>query len=149
YIGKWKGLFLCGHSVILSYLIDSTEIFELPGSIKENHITAFTRTFKVSESRSKLFINIAEVLDGRHGVSKGQVGHLFHESPDITTTVILKGTDGNVKVIDNRYMVVELPPADEAREFTIFMRKGNVKDTADFKMMTHAYKEIFPDFKKG
>ncbi len=148
-LGRWNGVFIHNQSVILSYSIGPTEILELPGSVKHGHITALSRTFRIGKSASKLFVNIAEVLDGRKGVEGGQIGHLFHDNLDTVTTVAINGGDGVVKMVDNRYLTVELPPSNEEREFSILIRKGPARDTSDFEILAKGYKREIPDFKHG
>ena len=57
---KYKGHYLHGDQVVLSYSIDGTDILDLPGIETENGVTAFTRTLRINPSDKPLEIFVSE-----------------------------------------------------------------------------------------
>jgi cytochrome c2 len=48
--GHWKGLYLYGKKVVLSYSVGSTIVLEMPGLERHQEITAFSRTLNLAPS---------------------------------------------------------------------------------------------------
>ncbi len=58
--GKFKGYYVHGEQVVLSYAMDGTEILDLPGVETAKGVTAFTRTLWVGKSSRPVQILVAE-----------------------------------------------------------------------------------------
>lgn len=147
--GRWKGVYPFGNSAVLSYTIGEQDILELPGSRKENGITVFTRTFKMSPSTEKMFLNVAEVLNGKGGETESDMGSIYTAEGDTVTMVSLIGTSGEVRVIEDQYISVSLPPSKKSREFSILVWKGPSTEIAAFKNLNSKFTFQLPDITNG
>jgi hypothetical protein len=58
--GKFKGYYVHGEQVVLSYAMDGTDILDLPGVETAKGVTAFTRTLWVGKSSRPVQILVAE-----------------------------------------------------------------------------------------
>jgi cytochrome c2/glucose/arabinose dehydrogenase len=149
-IGRWKGVYPHGNTAVLSYLVGTQDILEMPGSVTGEGITVFARTFKTGKSDKTLFLNVAEVSNATRALAEGQVGSLFSVGKkDSVTTVSLNGAQGSVRVIDNRYLVVELPASETPREFTVLVWKGASGDREKFKALAKGFVAHIPDVSRG
>ncbi|GAB3985926.1 hypothetical protein GCM10028807_02240 [Spirosoma daeguense] len=150
-IGQWKGVYVHEKTAILSYTIGETDILEMPGSELQKGQIAFTRTFRVGKSTQKLYLNVAEVRNSTRSESKAGIGYIYQGTThDSVTAVALKGETGTVKVLDNRYMVVEIPASDKIREFTVISWKGAAVDQNKFAQLARKVKkQQLPDYQKG
>src|SRR5690606_37777610 len=130
--------------------IGQTPIKEMPGSGHFNDEFVFTRTIRVGASHEKLFMNVAEVKDGQTSHTDASFGYIIQgKLRDSVTAVGITGIDAKALVVDNRYLVVEVPPADGEREFTISIWKGATANKAAFNGKTASYREVMPDYENG
>ena len=58
-VGQWKGLFLHGNNVILSYRVGETDILELPGAEGSSGERIFSRTLNMGPREKDLFLQVA------------------------------------------------------------------------------------------
>ncbi|MBU2904082.1 c-type cytochrome [Arenibacter algicola] len=127
-LGRWSGTYIYGNSVILSYSINGSQILELPGSKIINDQLVFNRTFKVGRTSKNLILNVAEVLQAVGGTVDQYSGYLIHPNRDSITAVVLNGKEGQVKIVDNRYLTVEIEPSNKEREFTVSIWTGKASE---------------------
>src|SRR5690606_32327701 len=121
-IGRWNGVYLVDQEVVLSYTVHGTAIVEKPGSLKIEDQTAFTRNLRVAHHDEALSLVAAEVTDASRSEVIDNVAHLYHGvNEEAVTTVGLAGNLAGVeiKVIDNRYIVVQLSAESEDLEFSL------------------------------
>ncbi|MCG8586069.1 MAG: cytochrome C oxidase Cbb3 [Pirellulales bacterium] len=57
---KWKGLYLNGNQVILSYTVGDADVLETPGLAEAGDKPVFTRTLNIGKSSSDLTLQVAE-----------------------------------------------------------------------------------------
>jgi cytochrome c2 len=149
-LGRWEGVYPYGNSAILSYSVGIRNVLEMPGSTSQDGITAFTRTFKIDKTEEKLFLNVAEVSNGNLDEADGTTGSLFSGiGKDSVTSVSINGGAGKVRVIDHRYIVVELPASQLPREFTVLVWKGASVDKPKFKALAQGFVRRIPDVSGG
>lgn len=149
--GRWEGVHVHGNRVLLAYRIGRTEIMEMPGSEALGDGVAFTRTFNIGASAEKLFINLAEVNNGQAAEATGRYGHLFQgiEQDSVTIAGIVGDVDASIKILDNRFMVVEVPPAEKERTFTVALWKGAADLKNSFEEAVPTFQTTFPDYRNG
>lgn len=58
-LARWRGLYLCGHRVVLSYRIGDTGILELPDVEGSADARLFSRTFNLSPHPEPLYLQVA------------------------------------------------------------------------------------------
>jgi glucose/arabinose dehydrogenase/cytochrome c2 len=149
-LGCWKGVYPHGNTAVLSYSVGTQDILEMPGSATGYGITAFARTFKTGKSDKTLFLHVAEVSNATQALSEGGTGSLFSGGKkDSVTTVSLSGAEGSVRVVDNRYLVVELPASEASQEFTVLVWKGASGDREKFNALAKGFVAHIPDVSKG
>ena len=66
---KYKGLYLNGDKVILSYTVGDCKVLELPGVQCQDSTAAFTRTFNFGTSTKSLALLVCEMDDATGGVA--------------------------------------------------------------------------------
>ena len=94
---KYKGHYLHGDQVVLSYSIDGTDILDLPGIETADGITAFTRTLLIGKSSVPLEMFVSEnspatLLDstGSGRIETDAAGRTFLKLPAHEAPVLLK-----------------------------------------------------------
>lgn len=148
--GQWQGVYVQGKKAVLSYTLQGTEILEMPGSEVLDGQVAFTRTFRVGKTARTLYLNVAEVRNGTRSDEQNGTGYLYQgASQDSVTAVAVNGETGTVKVLENRYMVVEIPASNQDREFTVVSWKGGATDVKKMNPWLRNRRGKLPDLKKG
>ncbi len=102
---KYKGHYLHGDQVVLSYSIDGTDILDLPGIETENGVTAFTRTLRINPSDKPLELFVSEnsppsltVVSGGAGIETDANGRTLLKIPKHDRPVLLKLSVGGETV---------------------------------------------------
>tara|TARA_R110002049_G_scaffold15981_2_gene64515 strand:+ start:5364 stop:8156 length:2793 start_codon:yes stop_codon:yes gene_type:complete len=149
--GRWNGVYVHGNKALLSYSIGDAEIIEMPGSEDRS---VFTRTFRIGPSSWPLFLNVGEMTNVGEVEVNGAQAMLYQGDKKDTLTVVGVRPDGDeqyeVKLLENRYMVVEVPPSQVTREFTVLFWKGPTKDQAAFENVYRKNTEFrIPAFEHG
>lgn len=150
--GRWNGIYVYGNEVVLSYEVAQAEIFELPGVMKEAGEVFFTRTLDIGGSTDTLFMNAAEVRGGSTGSIDGNIGYIhFGRQRDSVVAVGVAGSDAGVsiKLVDNRYLSVAVPPSTDGSRLTVCLWHGAVEDLALFDSVVNSTSIQIPDFRKG
>jgi len=146
--GEWKGVYVYENQVILSYSVNGVEISEVPGSIRTEGVTGFTRTFRVGKSVDKLYLNLTEVANGSSDEKNGELTFLHHGADSVTVAGV-KGGNGTTRFVDNRYGILELPASDTEREFTVMVAQGKDSELSKFKSLFAACNTSLPRYDKG
>jgi cytochrome c2 len=152
--GRWKGSYVIDKRVVLSYEVAGTDILELPGTIRFAGGTIFTRTLEIGAAGEQLFLNVAEVRDGKESVSKGQVGYMYlDEQKDSVMAVGINNAGGvsqsDLELTGNRYFSVSVKPSIETRKVSVLMWKGRAKDLGQFTALVQSASVSIPSVKKG
>lgn len=135
--GRWDGLYVYGAQAILKYRVGSTRIAELPGVIREESLTLFTRVLEIDATTDTLFLNVAEVTPGASGVVDGNIGYIqIQEDLDSILAVGVRQPESRsafVKVIDGRYVTVVIPPLATSQQLTVAVGYGTISQMDEFK----------------
>ncbi|MFC4871758.1 DUF6797 domain-containing protein [Negadavirga shengliensis] len=148
-IGRWNGIYVLGNETVMSYVVKGTDVFEKPGSLVKDGVTAFTRTFRIAPSGESLSMVAAEIREGSNAENQGKKALVYRDGR-YTGAVLSGNTQGvELQVIDDRYLVMQLAPGDEDREFTLILLQApeGREDLLD-KMASGVMPEM-PDFQKG
>lgn len=135
---KYRGLYLHGREVVLSYSVGHTKVLELPGVQEREGLTIITRTLQLDRSAPQILL----VCDGltnapaasRHG---DQGALILHEpagtSGPVTLALALLGApEAALESRDGR-VVVRLSGREQAeRTFTIAAWRGPTADAGKF-----------------
>lgn len=148
--GRWDGAYVYGNRLVLSYRIGQTPITEIPGAMHVADQFVFTRTFRVGVSSEKLYLNVAEVRDGEMSRTEAAFGYIIQgASQDSVTAASVAGIDAKIVAVDNRYLVVEVLPADTEREFTVSVWKGAAGNSDTVTEQVANYQERIPEYENG
>lgn len=127
HIGRWQGVNVNGSQAILNYRISNTRIRELPGVVRWQEHTLFTRALAIGKSEQALFLNAVEVVNGSHSVIEGDIGYIHIRGTDSVVAVGLRHSErvaSFIKVIDDRYITIEIPPSASSRQLSVAVWRG-------------------------
>lgn len=149
--GRWNGVYVHGNKALLSYRIADAEIIEMPG-IEDRSV--FTRTFRIGPSSRPLFLNVGEISNVGEVEVNGAKAMLYQGDKKDTLTVVGVQPEGGeqyeVKLVENRYVVVEVPASPLTRELTVLFWKGPTKDLDTFENVFQKITKLrIPTFKHG
>ncbi len=134
----WKGLYLHGDQVVLSYTVGSTAILELPGSEKVGDSHAITRTLHIEPSTTAMTIQVCAV-DGELNhqaapalVAQKNVQWLMSAKPTPTNTqayacVHIGGDESGDLMsfaVNDKDLRLSIKPRDHAITLKLIMWRG-------------------------
>lgn len=126
--GRWRGVYTHGKRALLSYLVGTTPVKELPGFTTAGFGPVFTRTFEIDASSDTLYLNAVAVGNGFGGTTAGNLGYIFQgAAEDTVTAVMANGGNGScymVHAVDDRYLSVEVLPSEQKRQVTVYTWRG-------------------------
>ena len=152
-MGRWNGIYLKGDDVGLSYTIGTTNILEHPSGIRFGTETIFSRTFELDRLQQALYLNVAEVGKDIYTETIGSVLYIYHgEDRDTVTAigVVAANAEGlKPAIVDNKYITVLFPQADDRVEANVLMWNGPAGKKDAFVEMVGEAKTKMPDFSRG
>ena len=92
---RWDGLYVNGPSVVLSYTVHGTKIYEQPGAFANAGEVAFTRTFQTAKAKANLIALLADI-DGATVKTEGNA--LTLTAGTNTTWIALAGAPKGVSL---------------------------------------------------
>lgn len=156
----WKGLYLHGREVVLSYEVEDRAVFELPGASLREGLMIFSRTLNLGGSRTRQCIQIASVPPGaavrqRIAIDKpdaavSRQGMIFdlevRDSRREATTAPVEGQDDEVlgigvvggardvglEVTEEGSVRLPLPATDSESRLTLLIWRGTKGQVAAF-----------------
>lgn len=148
-IGRYEGLYTVGQQAVLAYSVGNTLIYELPGSLVREGMTAFTRSFEVSPAERSLYLVAAEVI-GADSVNQKDNTILIHRDGEITALGLPSGVSGvTLSVYENRYLVAEVAPHAEIMDFGLTVWKGDSEHLGLFEAATSDFAAEIPAIDQG
>lgn len=146
--GRWEGIYVHGERAILTYRIAGTSIAELPGIVRQGPHTLFTRALEVDGSSDTLFMNTAEVRGGAASGSAGGIGYIHvGDGSDSVIAVGIRdfGKSGaTVRVLDDRYLTVALPPSADLRKIQVAVWRGPLGRLDEFRSIMRSADDEVP-----
>ena len=104
---KWRGLYVNGGKVVLSYTVGATPVLELPGYEVRGDAKVFTRTIEIGKTNAPTALLICDVPNG-HGTVTGLTATITGGTP--TNVSILGGPAGcALKIAENGRVSLDLP----------------------------------------
>ncbi|HWK59670.1 MAG TPA: DUF6797 domain-containing protein [Parapedobacter sp.] len=148
--GRWSGVYVYGDKAVLSYRVGQTNIFELPGVVREGAQAVFTRALEIDSSTDTLFMNAAEVRGGEGGSADSRIGYIyFGEQRDSVVAVgVASETAALIRLVDNRYLSVAVPPSTNGSRLTVYLWRGAAEDLPSFERVVNSITVDFPDFRR-
>lgn len=151
--GRWNGVYVYGDKAVLAYSVAKAKVFELPGSFRFDNQTAFTRTFRIENAATPLFLTAAEVPNATHSEVKGRFAFIYHGTNKDTVTAL--GIVGKGKLslqpltTANRYLSVKVSASDNTGDAMVVIWKGPANKRAQFEKYCRRQKVSLPNFKSG
>ncbi|MDB6149540.1 MAG: Cytochrome c [Chthoniobacter sp.] len=119
---KWRGLYVHGDKVLLSYTVGVTPVLELPGYDAE--AKTFTRTFAMPKIAGALTLLVAE-LAGSTGTATGSGASLVSEDAAQSIVANVIGAPAGAKLaVANGRITLKLPPQTAPATFQIGIWSG-------------------------
>ncbi|HSI76719.1 MAG TPA: DUF6797 domain-containing protein, partial [Lunatimonas sp.] len=149
---RWEGHYLVDDELVLSYTVNDVSVLEKPGVVQQDGQSLFTRNFKLSPTKSKLFLVLAEVTDGVSMEIKGETGYLYHgENANLVTAVSLVGTSSGSEILikDNRYIYLSIPSDSKSREFVVGVWHGTKENQQQVEVLATKTDTSFPKVREG
>ncbi|SHG07186.1 Cytochrome c2 [Fodinibius roseus] len=151
--GRWKGVYLQGQEVVLSYAARNTDIYEKPGSTRLQDETGFTRTIQIGQREESLSMVAAEVSDGTGSEVTGNAAYIYRgEDRDSVTAIgLAESVEGvELNIIDDRYSTVQVSSGRKDVTFTLVLWSGPADKKEVFEqMLAEAPPAEMPDFREG
>jgi mono/diheme cytochrome c family protein len=151
--GRWKGVFVYGEKAILNYTVGTSNVFEMPGSLKFKGQTVFTRTIRVNDATKDLYLTAAEVRNGRKSETKNSITYIYHGANQDTVTAVgflgKRHAGWESTATDNRFLNVHVNASANITEATVVVWKGPANLKGDFEKLCKKTSLQLPDFEKG
>ena len=142
--GRYRGLFLHGTNVVLSYSVGECEILELPGFIRLGTEAFFTRTLNLGKTAAHLTTRLL-ACDGResrlHGVKAGATrGTLRLTSESENRLVAFDGLPAGAQwQIREGTLCLSLPPLTEAQRLRLMIGEEPRRNLTEMETRLRAY----------
>ena len=126
-VAKYRGLFVNGAEVVLSYTVGKAVVLDLPGTDFRGGKRVFTRTISAGPLDEASTMLLADVPDGKGTVDADGVAIL--DGPESTTAVTVIGLPKTAKlaVVENGRVTLQLPALKDAK-FQIVIWNGAKAD---------------------
>ncbi len=137
-LGRYKGLYLKGDSVVFSYTIGSTPILESPGFRRINEQPVFTRTFNLSQTGDQPSIQLARAPDGSatslsDHKTYSDSGYVTIQISSHNRLVGYRGLPVGARWrLANHHLILDLPPLAEPTRFEVAIGPVLADGTADY-----------------
>lgn len=161
-VAQWKGIFVNGIDVVLSYTARGTPVFEQPGSVAANGQVAFTRTFRLEPEESGFLffksrtvkepfvIRLAEVPEATSAITteNGQPVVTFQQGDRVTKIAGSSLPKGVELVVEGSQALLSVGAGVKAGDFKITLWSGSEADASRFNALTQGQPTLV-DFRKG
>ncbi|MEO6181631.1 MAG: DUF6797 domain-containing protein [Verrucomicrobiota bacterium] len=130
---QYRGLYLKGKRVVLSYEIDGASVLESPWLESAEGTSAFTRTFQI-DYRDSIRLKVLEMKGARTEqkmIDDHQISILEKDGKLFAASVV--GDSGaKLNFADNGHLVLEFPSAGKTRSCKLFVWSGVNADLPKF-----------------
>lgn len=136
-LGRWNGLHVVGDTAVLDYTIRGTRILEQPGSVSSGSEVGITRSFQIASPSQPLTLVAAEVRAAEAAFVDSNVAVVSHGTDGRVTAVggVQLPEDAQFRVVDNRYVTLDLPAGTPAGRFQLALWTGAQDALPQFRAM--------------
>lgn len=145
--GRYDGLYVVGKSVVLSYTVGGTKVYEQPGSVAKGGQTGFVRTFKTDKAKADIKALICEVEGGNGSVQKN-IAQLVTTEGNVTAVGGVELPKGATLEVVGNQVVLKLAKGTPAATFKLVIWSGGKADVANFAGLLAGKPEL-AKFDKG
>lgn len=141
-LGRWQGIYVDGPRTLLSYRVRGTRVLEIPGSVAVGDEVGFTRTIQVDQVQEPLTLVAAEVPGAVVASATEQAIVLSHGTSRTAVAVADAPEGSRLRVIEGRFVVLELPAGPAPTTFRITAWSGTADRLDHFYQMLEPQGEI-------
>jgi hypothetical protein len=134
--GRYRGLYVNGDKVVLSYTVDGVGVLDLPGLIRTDGTQAITRTLEIEPSAKELWLQVARVSVGEPGTislntlkpAPGSAKETLVMYGGIEPYVVgVSGISANAHwdLSDKHNILLRIPGSSSVQRFTLYMAQLN------------------------
>jgi hypothetical protein len=129
---KWRGLYLHGDKVVLSYSVGSAEILELPGAEMRDGKRIFARTLTIQKADKPLRVLLADIPAAKaqvDGLGATLTAGEANGKITITKAAVVGAPQGAKLAVDSKgRLALELPSLSAATTLEVALWAGAVSD---------------------
>ena len=122
-VAKWRGLYVDGDKVVLSYTVGATPVLELPGYAVRGDAKVFTRTIEIAKTNAPTAILVAD-LAGASGTADGANATLTSGDKTLKATVTGAPASSTFEIVEGNHLVLKLPVLAQPAIFEIAVWAG-------------------------
>src|SRR5690606_39228884 len=147
---RWEGAYVVGDQAVLAYTVGTTEVRELPGSVRVGDEVGLVRTIRTGAVAQPLTMVVAEWRGSGEVVVDGDVAEIHEAAGDSLTAVGLVDAPAGARlqVVEDRHAVVTLPAGTPASLFRVVVWRGPSSGRASFDGMLSGPTEMI-EFEEG
>ena len=93
---KYRGLYVHGDRVVLSYTVDRCQVLEMPTAVSKGDVTAFVRNFHIHCTAEPMSLLVAEEEGSKGGIGKPGEAFNNREEPAAGNIAALNVKDGHI-----------------------------------------------------
>jgi hypothetical protein len=129
----YKGLYLHGDRVVLSYTVGDMDVLEMPVSGHDDAPSLLVRYFRVGPTKAENRVLVCQLPNGKVAHIPAEGPAAFVQLNDESWLRVLMNREGiHLEQEDDRLFAM-LPPSTKQREFSISVWKTGPKDRKDVK----------------
>lgn len=151
--GRYQGMYTLDDKVVVSYLVNETQVYDSPASKVLDGETVLTRTIRIEGHKDTLYTVLAEMSDKTFLKEEDGVVYIYNPNEKDEVTVIGSNSEKvnahKIHVVNERYVVLTTYPTDEISEIQVSFWRGDSKKSAKVIANTRTQQIEFPNFKKG
>ena len=143
-VGRYRGLFLHGSNVVLSYSVGGCEILEMPGFVRLGPEAVFMRTLNLGKTPTRLTARVL-ACDGQEprlqsAKASGTRGTLRLTSESENRVLAFDGLPAGAewRILDG-HLCLSLPASDEVRRLRILIGEEPRMNLKEMETRLHAY----------
>jgi hypothetical protein len=148
---KYRGLYMHGDKVVLSYTVGDCPVLEMPGAAGQGKVSAFVRNFTLGPSAKPLGILVCEEPGASGHIGKSSSGDLAVLQVDngrIVAGVAGAPTDSRWEVVNGRIHLL-LPALKQETSLKVFVARIGKGDETTFAALVTGKPEDLHRFTKG
>ncbi len=123
-VAKYRGLYVSGDKVVLSYTVGKTPVLELPGYEARGDAKVFSRTITMGKTSNPLTMLVCDVAGGTGTVTGSQAAVTGANGNGLTTVTLVAGPTGSTLKAEGGRVTVQLPTLAASATFQVEIRTG-------------------------
>jgi hypothetical protein len=130
---KYRGLYLHGDKVVLTYTVGTAGVMEMPGTEKIGDVDAVTRTFNIVSGGAGASVVIADGPEGSTATTNNGVGIASNSRTNADSRVVAAviGAPGGAQFQSNgARLTFKLPRLEQGVKFKVVYARGNSTEVA-------------------